>query len=59
MVWKTSEWKQAIHELQDSIRSAVEELFEAVASEENRLVRMEMDGRLERTTGGSHRKVIK
>lgn len=56
MVWKPSEWKQAIDQLQDKYRSVLGELFEAVASEENRLSRMEIDGRLRDTTDSSERK---
>jgi len=59
MDWKPSEWKQAINQLQDKYRSVVGELFEAVASEENRLSRMEMDGRLKHTTDNSDRKAMK
>jgi hypothetical protein len=59
MVWKPSEWKLAVIQARDNLRSMVEELFEAVANEENRLARMEIDGRLERTTARIGRKDIR
>ena len=59
MVWKPSEWKLAIIQARDKLRSIVKELFEAVANEENRLARMEIDGRLERTTARIGRKDIR
>jgi uncharacterized membrane protein YccC len=59
MVWTQREWKQALNRLTNKYRSVVAELFEAVASEENRLARMEMDGRLQRATIGSDRKDMK
>jgi hypothetical protein len=56
MVWKPSEWKLAIVQGRNKFRSIVAELFEAVANEENRLARIEIDGRLERATARIDRK---
>jgi hypothetical protein len=50
MVWKPNKWKLAIIQMRNKFESIMEELFKEVANEENRLSRMEMDGRLERTT---------
>ena len=47
MVWKPIDWKRTVRELQNRCRSFMGELFSAVANEESRIARMELDGRLE------------
>jgi hypothetical protein len=59
MVWNPNEWRLFIIQMSNKLRSIVKELLEAVASEENRLARMEIDGRLERTTARIDRKEIR
>ena len=47
MVWKAREWKRAAEQLHNKWRTWVGELSSAVADEENRIARTELDGLLE------------
>ena len=55
MVWKPSEWKLAIEQLQNKYRSLLWEISSVVANEESKLSRMEMDARLESIAASRHR----
>src|SRR5487761_355484 len=47
MLWNPHEWKRAAGQLHNRWRSWVEGLSSAVAEEETRIARMELDGQLE------------
>jgi hypothetical protein len=56
MVWKPGAWKRAVEQFRKSWRLLAGELSSAVADEENRIARMELDGQLERIAISPSRK---
>jgi len=56
MVWKLSDWKHSIEQLQNRYRSFLDELSSVVADEESRLALEEMDAHFETIAAGRNGK---